>query len=166
MTNEELKKKIVEIINDGIIHGEDNCGMPTSKTIENIADALIAAGIVDKSDYASMKETAVRYKAEVSKAGARVKEAEAEANRYEMLYSMQARDMALAERKAFTYAAEIEHLNNKLNEAERRAARAEMAFSKLVHEMYEHGIRPMCDEKFFVESRLKDAEKELAEEEE
>ena len=47
-----------------------------------------------------------------------------------------------------------------------RAARAERAFSKLVHEMYEHGIRPMCDEKFFVESRLKDAEKELAEERE
>ena len=48
--------------------------------------------------------------------------------------------------------------------AEHRAERAERAFSKLVHEMYEHGIRPMCDEKFFVESRLKDAEKELAEE--
>lgn len=45
MNNEELKKKIVEIINDGIIHGEDNFGMPTSKTIENIADALIAAGM-------------------------------------------------------------------------------------------------------------------------
>ena len=50
--------------------------------------------------------------------------------------------------------------------AEHRAARAERAFSKLVHEMYEHGIRPMCDEKFFVESCLKDAEKELAEEDE
>ncbi len=47
MNNEELKKKIVEIINDGIIHGEDNCGIPTSKTIENIADALIEAGIGD-----------------------------------------------------------------------------------------------------------------------
>ena len=47
MNNEELKKKIVEIINDGIIHGEDNFGIPTSKTIENIADALIAAGIGD-----------------------------------------------------------------------------------------------------------------------
>lgn len=45
MNNEELKKKIVEIINDGIIHGEDNFGMPTSKTIENIADALIEAGL-------------------------------------------------------------------------------------------------------------------------
>lgn len=64
MNNEELKKKIVEIINDGIIHGEDNFGMPTSKTIENIADALIEAGVVDKSDYASMKETAVKYKAD------------------------------------------------------------------------------------------------------
>lgn len=27
------------------------------------------------------------------------------------------------------------------------------------------GIRPVCDEKFFMESRLKDAEKELTEEE-
>ena len=45
MNNEELKKKIVEIINDGIIHGEDNFGVPTSKTIESIADALIAAGM-------------------------------------------------------------------------------------------------------------------------
>ena len=76
MTNEELKKKIVEIINDGIIHGEDNFGMPTSKTIENIADALIEAGVVDKSDYASMKETAVKYKAEVSNAENREKAAE------------------------------------------------------------------------------------------
>ena len=50
MTNEELKKKIAQIINDGIIHGEDNFGMPTSKTIENIADALIAAGIGDVSE--------------------------------------------------------------------------------------------------------------------
>ena len=76
MNNEELKKKIVEIINDGIIHGEDNFGMPTSKTIENIADALIEAGVVDKSDYASMKETAVKYKAEVSNAENREKAAE------------------------------------------------------------------------------------------
>lgn len=45
MNNEELKKKIAEIIDDGIIHGEDSCGMPTSKTIENIADALISAGL-------------------------------------------------------------------------------------------------------------------------
>lgn len=49
-------------------------------------------------------------------------------------------------------------------EAKHRAEVAERAFSKLVHEMYEHGIRPMCDEKFFIESRLIEAEKELAEE--
>ena len=49
-------------------------------------------------------------------------------------------------------------------EAEHRAARAEKAFFRLVHEMYEQDIRPMCDEKFFIESRLKDAEKEIAEE--
>lgn len=45
----------------------------------------------------------------------------------------------------------------------KKASAAERAFSNLVHEMYENGIRPMCDEKFFMESRLKDAEKELAE---
>ena len=64
MTNEELKKKIVAIVAKSLYDGK------------NIADALIAAGVVDKSDYASMKETAVRYKAEVSKAEARAKEAE------------------------------------------------------------------------------------------
>lgn len=58
----------------------------------------------------------------------------------------------------------IDHL-----EAENAALRekvfvSERAFSNLVHEMYENGIRPVCDEKFFIESRLKDAEKELAEE--
>ena len=67
MSNEELKKKICDIIATYVsAWGED----------ERIADALIAAGVVDKSDYASMKETAVRYKAEVSKAEAREKEAE------------------------------------------------------------------------------------------
>ena len=50
------------------------------------------------------------------------------------------------------------------DEYKHRAEVAERAFSKLVHEMYEHGIRPMCDEKFFIESRLKEAEKELVEE--
>lgn len=83
MTKQETREKIVDIISEGILYGEDNYGMPTDKTIENIADALIAAGIVDKSDYASMKETAVRYKAEVSKAGAREKEAEHRAARAE-----------------------------------------------------------------------------------
>lgn len=97
MNNEELKKKILVIVRGAMLEADE---LPFIETTDNIADALIAAGIVDKSDYASMKETAVRYKAEVSKAGARVKEAEAEANRYEMLYKLQNRDMALAERRA------------------------------------------------------------------
>ena len=59
--------------------------------------------------------------------------------------------------------------DEKYLEAENAALREkvfvfERAFSNLVHEMYENGIRPVCDEKFFIESRLKDAEKELAEE--
>lgn len=68
MTNDELKKKMIKIL---------RCFEGRADWLaEEISDALIAAGIVDKSDYASMKETAVRYKAEVSKAGARAKEAE------------------------------------------------------------------------------------------
>lgn len=59
MNNEELKKKIVEIVNDGIIHGEDNFGVPTSKTIENIADALIAAGIGDVWEITEKAEKAI-----------------------------------------------------------------------------------------------------------
>lgn len=50
------------------------------------------------------------------------------------------------------------------DEYKHRAEVAERALSSLVHEMYEHDIRPMCDEKFFIESRLIEAEKELAEE--
>ena len=41
MFKEDVKQKIIEIINDGIIHGEDNYGMPTNKTIESIADNII-----------------------------------------------------------------------------------------------------------------------------
>ena len=43
--NEELKDKIVEIIDNGIIHGNDNFGIPTHETIENIANSLIKEGI-------------------------------------------------------------------------------------------------------------------------
>lgn len=45
MTEQETREKIFEIISKGILHGEDNYGMPTDKTIENIADALIEAGL-------------------------------------------------------------------------------------------------------------------------
>ena len=77
MTNEELKKKIVEVVLNSEITGIQIRAITGGYSMaNNIADALIAAGVVDKSDYASMKETAVRYKAEVSKAEARVKEEE------------------------------------------------------------------------------------------
>lgn len=110
MNNEELKKKICDIIAPYVsAYGDD----------ERIADALIAAWIGD------------------------VKEAKFESDHYWRMWQG-----ALVE----------------LERAEHRAEVAEKAFSKLAHEMYEHDIRPMCDEKFFVESRLKDAEKELAEE--
>lgn len=79
MTNEELKQKIVKVLKETINWTTDYSipiGIVYKSELDEIADALIAAGIVDKSDYASMKETAVRYKAEVSKAKGRAKEAE------------------------------------------------------------------------------------------
>ena len=120
MTNEELKKKIVDILQLKL----QECplqphGIMYRDAAEYIADALIAAGIGD------------------------VKEAKFESDHYWRMWQG-----ALVE----------------LERAEHRAARAEKAFFRLVHEMYEQDIRPMCDEKFFIESRLKDAEKELAEE--
>ena len=91
MNNYELKKKIAQIIAEyccplGKTHkqlygDERQCysemNFAECKPITECTNALIAAGIGD------------------------VKEAEAEANRYEMLYKMQSRDMALAERKAY-----------------------------------------------------------------
>lgn len=119
MTNDELKKKIVEVVLNSEITGIQIRAI-TGGYSNNIADALISAGL-----------------------------------RFGENLTATFNHMAL----------EREHeLERRLAEAEHRAARAERAFSKLVHEMYEHGIRPMCDEKFFLESRLKDAEKELEEE--
>ena len=77
MTNEELKKKITEILEETEYEWtEEKNGYILQIFYDKLADALIGAGVVDKSDYASMKETAVRYKAEVSKAESRAKEAE------------------------------------------------------------------------------------------
>lgn len=163
MNNEELKKKIIEILDEATGSWyEDEDGMfaegysaeeGDNRFKAHVADALIAAGVVDKSDYASMKETAVRYKAEVSKAGARVKEAEAEANRYEMLYKLQNRDMALAERRA--------------HDAEHRAARAERALliacaNAVKDEKDDVNIELLV--RALYDRYLKQAEKELAEE--
>lgn len=164
MNNEELKEKICEIIADNYLPKEMPDRLEDYKLyrFERAADALIAAGIVDKSDYASMKETAVRYKAEVSKAGARVKEAEAEANRYEMLYKLQNRDMALAERRA--------------HDAEHRAEVAERALQKFAETITcedcpffsdcasSEKMEDLIHSSYCFAEYLRQAEKELAEE--
>ena len=127
MTNEELKKKIAQIIADyfcpqGNEHkklwGDDRLcyskmNFAECEWVTECTDALIAAWIVDKSDYASMKETAVRYKAEVSKAEAKAKEAEHRAE--------------VAERELERYTVLIKPLeaeNARLNHLAARAKRA------------------------------------------
>ena len=83
MNNEELKKKIAKFICNACemgsgFDGECDIGNDYQKCsiCGETANALIAAGIGD------------------------VKEVEAEANRYETLYRLQGRDMALSERRA------------------------------------------------------------------
>lgn len=106
MDNEELKKKIVEIIINAIWKDAEADYDSTDETeAGSIADALIEAGIGD------------------------VKEVEAKTDRYEMLYKLQNRDMALAERR--------------IHDAEHRAALAEMALDKAVKLFYEYRIE--CD---------------------
>ena len=124
MNNEELKKKIKEILRKRMTELLGSCHtdeIPLTEEgaeailfyADEFADALIAAGIVDKSDYASMKETAVRYKAEVSKAEAKAKEAEHRAE--------------VAERELERYTVLIKPLeaeNARLNHLAARAKRA------------------------------------------
>lgn len=93
MTNDELKKKIVDTIMQ--IKGY------SVLQAEQIANALIAAGIGD------------------------VKDVEAEANRYEMLYKLQNRDMALAERRAH----DAEHRAEVAERALELMARGECTFA-------------------------------------
>ena len=76
MTEQETREKIFNIIREFNVKKRRYSTHTEPSDDDELADALIVAGIVDKSDYASMKETAVRYKAEVSKAEARAKEAE------------------------------------------------------------------------------------------
>lgn len=154
MTNEELKKKICDIIAPYVsAYGDD----------ERIADALIAAGMVDKSDYASMKETAVRYKAEVSKAEARVKEAELRAEE--------------AESELERYTGLIKPLEDENARLEHRAARAERALykaSKDIKDICEYivkiggtgviTIKNYAPERAEPSAYIDRAEKELAEE--
>lgn len=135
MTEQELREKICEIIAPYVsAWGED----------ERIADALIAAGIGDVSEL--KKHRVVVEKSLIPE----------DDNAY-VLPNIPPKVKQLYSGE------EVEQIVKEREEYKHRAERAERAFSKLVHEMYEHSIRPMCDEKFFVESSLKDAEKELAE---
>lgn len=138
MTNDEVKKKIIDIITEtlrwepyyfiirGIVYEDD---------LPKIADALIEAGIGD------------------------MKEAEAEANRYEMLYMLQGRDMALAERRAH----DAEH---HAKVAERALELCEIAYILALNGKQHEGISQQAIvsdlgvHKFFIEQ----AEKELSKE--
>ena len=139
MTNEELKKKICDIIAPYVsAYGDD----------ERIADALIAAGIGD------LKE----HRIFAGKDGS-----------IKQLYSGEEVEKMAKERKELKdeLRSKVEYIHEKdevIKEYKHRAEVAERALFSLVHEMYEHDIRPMCDEKFFIESRLIEAEKEIAEE--
>ena len=98
MTNDELKKKILTIVRGAMLEADE---LPFIETTDNIANALIAAGIGD------------------------VKDVEAEANRYEMLYKLQNRDMALAERRAH----DAEHRAEVAERALELMARGECTFA-------------------------------------
>ena len=152
MTNEELKKKIAQIIADyfcpqGNEHkklwGDDRLcyskmNFAECEWVTECTDALIAAGIGD------------------------VKDVEAEANRYEMLYKLQNRDMALAERR--------------VHDVEHRAARAERALEKFAENITcedcpffsdcasSEKMEDLIHSNYCFAEYLRQAEKELAEE--
>ena len=115
------------------------------RTAGKLADALIEAGIVDKSDYASMKETAVRYKAEVSKAESRAKEAEHRAEVAE-------RALDKATELAYTYRTQDDTLSC-----------SSCPFDSIFDRCKERGLYEDCSKRW-KEELLQQAEKELAEE--
>ena len=137
MTNEELKKKIVKVLKE---------------TINWTTDYSIPIGIVYKSELDEIADVliAAGLKFDVL--------TETEYQKYCAYKIIEPQIKGCLDRE--------KELEKRLAEAEHRAEVAERALSSLVHEMYEHDIRPMCDEKFFIESRLIEAEKELVEERE
>lgn len=62
MTNDELKKKILSIVRGAILEADE---LPFIETIDNIADALISAGIGDVKE-SENKATAAELVAQVS----------------------------------------------------------------------------------------------------
>ena len=149
MTNDELKKKITEILEETEYEWtEEKNGYILQIFYDKLAAALIAAGIGD------LKE----HRIFAGKDGS-----------IKQLYSGEEVEKIVKERKELKdeLRSKVEYIQEQdevIKEYKHRAEVAERALFSLVHEMYEHDIRPMCDEKFFIESRLIEAEKEIAEE--
>lgn len=160
MTNDELKKKIVEVVLNSEITGIQIRAITGGYSMaNNIADALIAAGIGD------------------------VKDVEAEANRYEMLYKLQNRDMALAERRAHD-AETVQKIAASATamavleaaKAERRAELAERALNKFAENVTcedcpffsdcssSEKMKDSVHQNYCFAEYLRQAEKEFAEE--
>ena len=145
MTEQETREKIFNIIREFNVKKRRYSTHTEPSDDDELADALIAAGIGDVS--------------ELKKHRVIVEQSPVPTD--DNCYILPNTSPII---KQLYSGKEVEQIAKERDEYKHRAERAERAFSKLVHEMYEHGIRPMCDEKFFVESRLKDAAKELAEE--
>ena len=149
MTNDEWKKKITEILEETEYEWtEEKNGYILQIFYDKLAAALIAAGIGD------LKE----HRIFAGKDGS-----------IKQLYSGEEVEKIVKERKELKdeLRSKVEYIQEQdevIKEYKHRAEVAERALFSLVHEMYEHDIRPMCDEKFFIESRLIEAEKEIAEE--
>ena len=101
MTNDELKKKIVKIVNTFDCW---DCGIDWLSY--DIADSLIAAGLIDKRDYESMKVKVVKYKAEARKARRQCEKSECRAVRAERAVRCLAKSFA----EAICKDAETKHL--------------------------------------------------------
>lgn len=132
------REKIIEILKQtsDIWKEEERHGYIVSVDLEKIADELIEAGFGD------------------------VKEVKMVANRYEMLYNMQARDMVLTKRKACDseHRAEVAErallsMTKKYNKAERKIATTKDGWFSL-------GEAQIA---LLVDDAIKQAEKELAE---
>lgn len=150
INNENLKKKICKVIADVWVRNATIWDNYQPWFEEKIANALIAAGIVDKSDYASMKETAVRYKAEVSKAESRAKDAEHRAEVAE-------RALDKATELAYTYRTQDDTLSCS-------SCPFDSIFDSIFDRCKERGLYEDCSKRW-KEELLQKAEKELAEEE-
>ena len=144
MNNEELKKKITEIIGDVYLVNAPIKDVYKPIFMEKIADALIAAGIGDVSEY---KEKLKLHRVFVRKDGGDVK----------VLYGNKEVDEIVKEREEYKHRAEV---------AERALDLCETAYILSLNHRATEGVSgqaiasDLWIHKFFMEQ----AEKELAEE--